>query len=66
VWPLTLSIKAAIFPVHSEHSEHSVRYALCGRSLSDTHHTISAKNDAQDNKVITLNELTAKVSEYDD
>jgi len=33
VWPLTLSVKAAIFPVHSEHSVHSERYALCGRAL---------------------------------
>jgi len=27
-----LSVKAAIFPVHSEHSE---RYALCGRALTE-------------------------------
>jgi len=34
VWPLTLSVKAAIFPVHSDHSVHSERYALCGRDIS--------------------------------
>jgi len=31
--PFTLSVKAAIFPVHSKHSVHGVRYAVCGRRL---------------------------------
>ena len=34
MWPLTLSVKAAIFPVRSEHSVHSERYALCGRAFT--------------------------------
>jgi hypothetical protein len=38
----------------------------CYRTTSDTHDTISAMNDTPDDRVITLNQLKAKISEYDD
>jgi len=43
VWPLTLSVKAAIFPVHSEHSVHSERYALCGCAFTNSPFDIYGK-----------------------
>jgi len=35
-------------------------------TTSDTHHTISARNDTPDGRVITPNKLKAKISEYND